>query len=312
MRSHFVGLAKRPMAAMRVAVLGALLALALATPSFLSLPSLIALITTASVIGCVAAGMTFITVSGCIMSFALGATAAASAVVFMAVLNAAGLFVALGAALLVGGAITGLQGFAVGYVRANPIIVSIAANILIYGGASWLTANTTVYAAANADDALLRGTVAGVPIEFLIFLGIIVLGQAVFSFTVFGRRLLLVGSGAPAAEAVGLPVTRTVTAAYIWAGAFSAFAGILLALRYNQANMSLAVHYDYDAIAAVLVGGTPIQGGGGSMLRTLLGVAAVSIIEVVLLLYGFEEEWRYLVTGLIVLLVIILYSGRRR
>jgi len=91
----------------------------------------------------------------------------------------------------------------------------------------------------------------------------------------------------------------------------TALSGILLAIRYNQANMSFAVHYDYDAIAAVLVGGTPIQGGDGSMIRTLIGVAAISIIQVVLLLYGFEEEWRYFVTGLIVLLVIILYSGQR-
>ena len=87
--------------------------------------------------------------------------------------------------------------------------------------------------------------------------------------------------------------------------------GVLLAIRYNQGNMSLAVQYDYDAIAAVLVGGTPIQGGDGSMIRTLVGVLAISIIQVVLLLHGFEEEWRHLVTGLLVLLVVILYSGRR-
>ena len=75
--------------------------------------------------------------------------------------------------------------------------------------------------------------------------------------------------------------------------------------------MALAVQYDYDAIAAVLVGGTPIQGGDGSMIRTLVGVLAISVIQVVLLLHGFEEEWRHLVTGLLVLLVVILYSGRR-
>jgi ribose/xylose/arabinose/galactoside ABC-type transport system permease subunit len=115
----------------------------------------------------------------------------------------------------------------------------------------------------------------------------------------------------PAAEAVGLPITPVVFGAYFCAGVLSALSGILLAIRYNQANMSFAVHYDYDAIAAVLVGGTPIQGGDGSMIRTLIGVAAISVIQVVLLLHGFEEEWRYFVTGLIVLLVIILYSGRR-
>jgi ribose/xylose/arabinose/galactoside ABC-type transport system permease subunit len=141
---------------------------------------------------------------------------------------------------------------------------------------------------------------------------IILIGQALFRWTVFGRNLLLVGSGWRAAEAVGLPVQRTIFGAYLWAGFFTAIGGMLLAIRYNEANMSLAVHYDYDAIAAVLVGGTAIQGGDGSMIRTFIGVAAISIIQVVLLLYGFGEEWRYFITGLIVLMVVILYSRQGR
>lgn len=302
---------RKPMVMARALVLGALLIWAVLTPSFLSLPSLTALLTTASVIGCMAAGMTFITVSGNIMSFALGATAAVSAVVFTEVLNAGGIVPALIAAVLFGGLATGLQGLAVGSIRANPIIVSIAANILIYGAASWLTGNESVYALPGAVHRWLNGSIGGIPIEFLIFLALIALGQVIFSSTVFGRNLLLIGSGLRTAEAVGLPVARTVFGAYLWAGMFTAISGILLAIRYGQGNMSFAVHYDYDAIAAVLVGGTPIQGGDGSMVRTLIGVTAISIIQVVLLLYGFEEEWRYLVSGLIVLLVIILYSGRR-
>ena len=62
---------------------------------------------------------------------------------------------------------------------------------------------------------------------------------------------------------------------YVLAGVFAAISGVLLAIRYNQGNMALAVQYDYDAIAAVLVGGTPIQGGDGSMIRTLVGVLAI-------------------------------------
>ena len=153
--------------------------------------------------------------------------------------------------------------------------------------------------------------IAGVPVEFVVFLALIALGQFILTYTVFGRHLLLIGSGSPAADALGLPVAPTITLAYVWAGLFTAVSGILLAVRYNQGNMSLAVNYDYDAIAAVLVGGTAIQGGDGSMLRTLIGVAVISIIQVVLLLHGFDAAWRHLVTGLIVLGVIALYSGRR-
>ena len=89
------------MSTMRSIVLAALLVWAVLTPSFLSMPSLTALLTTASVIGCMAAGMTFITVGGNVMSFALGATAAASAFLFTALLNVSGFAAALAGSLSV-------------------------------------------------------------------------------------------------------------------------------------------------------------------------------------------------------------------
>ena len=153
------------------------------------MPSLTALLTTASVIGCMAAGMTFITIGGNVMSFALGATAAASAFLFTALLNVSGFAAAFAGSLVFGGLVTGIQGLVIGSLRANPIIISIAANILIYGAASWLTGNETIYAAATSTGQLLSGTVGGVPIEFLIFLAVIILGQTILSFTVFGRNL---------------------------------------------------------------------------------------------------------------------------
>ena len=101
-RAHFSGSARTRMAVTRAVVLIALLIWAALTPSFLSAPSLTALLTTASVIGCLSAGMTFITISGNVMSFALGATAASSAVVLLLLLNAAGLIPAFIGALLFG------------------------------------------------------------------------------------------------------------------------------------------------------------------------------------------------------------------
>ena len=296
----------------RAAVAIALAAVALATPSFLSMPSLTTLLTTMSFVGCLAAAMTFITISGNIMSFALGAAAAVSAMVFVVVLNAAGYAAGVVAALAAGAAITAAQGWLIGLLRANPIIVSIAADVLIYGVAQRATNNETVQVGDVHLHSLLKGKMLGAPLEFIVFLAVIALGQAVLSFTVFGRNLFYLGSGFRAAETVGLPTVRTTAGVYVWAGLFAAVTGILLASRFNQANMEFALHYDYDAIAAVLVGGTAIQGGNGSMLRTFAGVAAVSTVQVVLLLHGFREEWRLFITGLIVIVVVILYSSRQR
>lgn len=296
----------------RAGVTLGLIAIALATPSFLSAPSLTTLLTTMSFVGCLAAGMTFITIGGNVMSFALGAAAAVSAMIFVFVINVAGITAAILAALVAGAAITAAQGALIGVLRANPIIVSIAANVLIYGVAQKITNNETLQIGEASLHSLLKGKLLGAPVEFMVLLSVIALGQLVLSFTVFGRNLFYIGSGFRAAEAVGLPTIRTTIGAYVWAGTFAAVTGILLASRFNQANMEFALRYDYDAIAAVLVGGTAIQGGGGSMLRTFAGVAAVSTIQVVLLLHGFREEWRLFIAGLIVLAVVILYSRRRR
>jgi len=76
--------------------------------------------------------------------------------------------------------------------------------------------------------------------------------------------------------------------------------------------MEYGLNYDYDAIAAVLVGGTAIQGGQGSVLRTLVGVLVIGVVQIVLLLYGLRQEWQILITGLIVLGVIMLHTTGER
>jgi ribose/xylose/arabinose/galactoside ABC-type transport system permease subunit len=124
--------------------------------------------------------------------------------------------------------------------------------------------------------------------------------------------MVMVGSNPRAADAAGVGPARAVALAYAIAGACSAISGVLLAARYGSGDMELGSGYDYTAIAAVLVGGTAIQGGSGSVVRTLLGVTVIAIIEVVLLLRGFSQQLQYLLTGLIVLAVIMLHTISER
>jgi ribose/xylose/arabinose/galactoside ABC-type transport system permease subunit len=87
---------------------------------------------------------------------------------------------------------------------------------------------------------------------------------------------------------------------------------VLLTSRYNYGSIEYAAGYDYDAIAAVLVGGTVIKGGEGSVLRTLVGAIVIGVIQVVLVLQGLRTEWQYLIAGLIVLGVIALQTPGTR
>jgi ribose/xylose/arabinose/galactoside ABC-type transport system permease subunit len=303
--------ARHAVLAIRIVAGGAIAFFALSTPGFTSPLSINSLLNAISFIGCVAVGMTFITITGNIMSLALGATVSASALVFLASLSL-GVFPAFLVAILFGIVITAVQGALVGYIRANPLLVSIAALSLLIGGAALATGGQRIYPGGEGLQ-VFKGRVAGIPVEALYFFASVVIGQFVLSWTRIGREMLMVGSNLRAAVAAGVNTARAVTVAYVLAGACSAVSGVLLAARYGSGDMELGTGYDYTAIAAVLVGGTAIGGGSGSVVRTLVGVTVIAVIATVLLLRGFSQQWQYLITGLIVLAVIMLHTiGERR
>lgn len=303
---HSVSRARHIVLAIRLAVSAAIALFALTTPGFLTPLSVNALLTAVSFVGCVAVGMTFITLTGNIMSLALGATTSVSALIFLACLSF-GILPAFVATLLFGIVVTGAQGFLVGFFRANPILVSVAALSLLLGTAAFATGGHRIYPGGTGLE-IFKGHFAGIPINAWCFFATVAVGQFILSWTRCGRLMTMVGSNIRAAAAAGVPTTATVTAAYVIAGACAAISGILLAARYGSGDMEIAAGYDYTAIAAVLVGGTGIAGGSGSTLRTLAGVIVIAVIEVVLLLRGFSEQLQYLITGLLVLCVIMLHT----
>lgn len=297
--------------AVRIAAGSAIAIFALSTPGFTSPLSINALLNAISFIGCVAVGMTFITMTGNIMSLCLGATVSASALIFLASLSL-GIIPAFLAAILFGVVITGLQGAIVGYFRANPILVSIAGLSLLIGGAAFATGGQRIYPGGEGLQ-VFKGRLFGIPVEAIYFFATVIVGQLILSWTRIGREMTMVGSNPRAANAAGIDTASAITVAYLLAGACSAVSGVLLAARYGSGDMELGTGYDYTAIAAVLVGGTAIQGGSGSVFRTFIGVTVIAIIEVVLLLRGFSQQLQYLITGVIVLVVIMLHTiGERR
>ncbi len=285
---------------------GALIVAALATPGFLTATSILSLLTTIPFIGCVAVGMTFITLSGNVMSFCLGATLSATTIVFMASVPI-GLAGALVLAFLFSALVTGAQGWLVGYFRANPIIVSMAVLALIYGFVSLFTSGRGIYP-VGAETDILKGRIGWVPMPLAAFMFVVALGQFLLSYTRFGRNVFMVGSNHRAALAAGISTWRTVTGAYIVAGLFTAASAVLMAARYASGDMTIGIGYDYHAISAVVVGGNAIGGGQGSVVRTLLGTVIISTLRGMLLLWGFSVQMQYLMIGIIVLGVIMLHT----
>ena len=197
----------------------------------------------------------------------------------------------------------------VGWLRANPIIVSMAAFALILGGVDQAL-GAKVDAPGDAY-VFLKGRLAGIPIASLVALAAAGVAQFILSRTELGHWIRLVGSNRRAGEAAAIRVTAVVTGAYALAGTFTGLAGILLAIRYDSGDMQMGGGLEYQAIAAVLVGGMSIEGGRGSILNAIVGVLAIAVINALTLLWGFSIEWQRMVVGLATLAAVMLQGLER-
>ena len=296
--------------ALAVLVAVVLLPVAVTTERFLTLGNARAILASAALVGITAIGATLVMIAGSAVSMAASQTATVVAMVFLAALDR-GLTVATLLALLTGVVITAVQGLAVGYWEANPIVLTIAAGFAIGGGAIWFSGGTPVSAAAGGYE-ILNATPLGLPLAVYVLLVLAVLAEWILRRTTAGRQLYLVGENRAAARAAGLPVGRVTVVAWAFFGLCLAVTGIFLASFNTSATTNLAGTLTLDAIAAVLVGGTAIAGGKGSALRTLGGALLISVISDVLLLRGYETGVQILVKGLLVLAVVVLVHLRGR
>jgi ribose/xylose/arabinose/galactoside ABC-type transport system permease subunit len=291
-------------------VVMAVVLVGLSTDRFLTVDNAKAILTSASLVGIAAVGLTLITVGGAAVSLAISQTVAAVAMVFLST-QGLGLAPALVIAVATGALITGLQGAVVGYAAANPVVLTIAASFAITGVATGLSGGESVHPSAAGYDHL-NATPGGVPLSVYVLLCVTVAVEWTLRRTAFGRTLYLVGENRPAARAAGLLVGRTTAAAWCGAGALFAVTASFTAAFNTAANVNLGGTLTFDAIAAVLAGGTPSSGGRGSALRTLAGAVLIAAVSDILLLRGYSTGIQIMVKGLIVLVVIVLVHLRTR
>jgi len=296
-------------AAVVLAVLAVIL-LGLTTHRFLTVANAKAILTSASLVGIAALGLTLIMIGGGAVSLAISQTVSAVAMTFLAT-QSLGLVPALLIAIVGGGIVTGLQGALVGYAAANPVVLTIAASFAITGVATGVSGGTSVSPSGSGYDRL-NATPGGVPLSVYVLVALSVGVEVVLRRTAFGRTLYLVGENRRAARAAGLLLGRTTTAAWVGAGMLFAVTAVFTAAFNNAANVNLGGTITFDAIAAVLAGGTPITGGRGSAVRTLAGAVLIAAVSDILLLRGYSTGIQVMVKGLIVALVVVLLHLRAR
>lgn len=283
-----------------------LLAGSLTTEGFYTVSNAKAVLNSAAIIGIIAVGATAIVLGGQLFCLSVGTTVAIAAMCFLNSLRF-GLLPAILLTLILGAVIIGAQGLLVGRFGANPIIVTIGAGALQEGAVTWWSGGVSVYPPADGPDfSFLASPLLGVPFPVYVFAVITVVGEFVLRRTVFGRQLVLMGESPRAARAAALPVVRTTVAAWACAGFCAGVAGVLLGAFNQSGTLTTTGTLTYDSIAAVLVGGTAVLGGRGSVVRSAAGALVLAALSDMLLLRGYSTPVQVMALGVIVSAVVLL------
>lgn len=209
-------------------------------------------------------------------------------------------------AMLLLGAVIGLgQGWFVAYQGIPAFIVTLAGLSMLRGVALYMTKGYSIPITDVPGFFVLgRGTLLGIPVPAIIALLIAAAGALVIGNQIYGRRVVAVGSNPEAARRVGMPAKWTIASVYMLTGIASAVAGLLIAARLGSGSSNAAVGFELQVIAAVVLGGTSLFGGRGSILGTLLGALTIAVIGNGLILMHISPFFTQIVTGAIILIAI--------
>jgi ribose transport system permease protein len=253
-------------------------AVTVAEPDFLSSESIKALLLEWAPVGIMAVAGTLVIISGGFDlsvggMFALGAVIATGMSGHVTVPVAFGLAIGAG---LAGGLGNGLL---VTKAHVNPFIATLGTSQIFRGIALVATGALPFIDDSDAFGALGRGKVVGIPVPVFFLFAFLVVGEIVLSSTIYGRKIYAVGGNSEAAELSGIRVDVIKVSTYIISGGAAAFAGLMFASLIGQGTSDLGNLIEFDVFIAIILGGTALTGGVGTVWRTGVGLALLAVIQ---------------------------------
>ncbi len=286
---------------------------ALRYENFLSVYNIASVLRFNSMFALVALGMTFVIMSGGI-DLSVGSVAAFASVI-AALLSPYGFLPAIFAPVLVGLLLGFVNGWIIAKYNILPFLVTLAM-LLGARGLALIFSNNRTVAASNAYGFINfgNGDVFSVPIPALIMLLAFIIGAVMLNYSRFGRHVLALGGNEDAANLMGLPVDRIKLAVYTISGGLAGLAGVILAAQFGAGQPTEGLGWELSAIASVVVGGTLLTGGLGSVGASLVGALLLGLIFNIL---NFENGrgfislsayWQSVIRGAFLLVVVILQN----
>jgi len=280
--------------------------------NFLTSDNIRNILVSSSVIGVVTVGMTFVIIGGGI-DLSVGALVALASVWATTLATQDyGPVVMVLCALLVGLCAGLINGTLIAYGRLVPFIVTLAMLVSARGLAAKIANNRTQIVDQQAIKDIARRDVVGVPLLVVILGVVLAVGWVLLNRTTFGRRTFAIGGNAEAARLAGIDVRRHTVMLYALSGICCGIAAVMLVARTTTGSSTHGNLYELDAIAAVIIGGTLLSGGRGTLIGSFLGVLVFTTITNIFILNNLATEVQNIAKGLIIVAAVLLQSRTTR
>ncbi len=272
---------------------------------FFSTVNFLSILDRAGPVGIVALGMTFVVISGNYLDLSVVAQVATFGVVLLAVSNSNPLWMAILAMLGVALVYALVNGVAVGYFKANAVIVTLSTTFIGLGLLRWLSNGQIFFGPEDGPvRAFGQAHVLGVPLTALLLVAMALILSFLLSRTTFGFEIRAFGTNEEATRLSGVNTGRLIIGAFLVTSLAAAVAGFALAAFSNTAVSSMSNGFEFEALAAIIIGGTSVFGGKGSVMRTLLGVIFVSMLTNIMILVGLDFGWQQLAIGVLIVVAV--------
>jgi ribose transport system permease protein len=282
----------------------------LLTPDFLSLRNIRNVLRQVSIIGLLAAGETFVILTGGI-DLSVGTLVSLTGCI-AAGFQGKGLVIGVLAGLAVGAATGLVNGLAVAKGRIQSFVVTLGTMSIAQGLALLYTGGFPIFDLSDAFNHIGSGSIGFVPIPVAIFFLVYVIAYFVLRYTKFGRYTYALGGNEDATRLSGIDIDRQKILVYMVCGLLAGLGGVVLAARLGIGMPTMGTGYELQAIAAVVVGGSSLAGGRGGIVGTILGTLTLGVLYNILNLMNVTAFYQYIVIGCIIVIAALINEMGKR
>ncbi|MCI5972805.1 MAG: ribose ABC transporter permease [Anaerococcus sp.] len=283
-------------------------------PAFLQVNNLLNLMRQLIINGFIALGMTFVILTGGI-DLSVGSTLALTSAIFAGLLQGGmptilAILIALGLGLVLGL----VNGILITKGKLAPFIVTLA-TMTIFRGLTLVYMDGRPIAGPKDDFAfqfLGKGQFFGIPFQVILFIIAYLILWILLTKTSYGRKIYAVGGNEKASFISGIKIDKVKILVYVISALMAVLSGLVLTSRLNSAQPTAGSAYEMDAIAAVVLGGTSMTGGSGSLTGTLIGILILGVLNNGLNLLGVSSFYQQIVKGVVILIAVLIDRKRNK